>query len=344
MSVHDRADTLMARADAFVPIAQTSRSGFAESIHFGAVVALDRDGSVLTSAGDPTVAIYPRSSNKPLQAVAMVCNGLDLPPDLLALVCASHDGTPAHLDAVQRILSTVGLDASALQNTPDLPLDEASAHTVLRSGGERTALQQNCSGKHSGMLATCVANGWPLDSYLDPGHPLQQAIDAVLPSLTNEPLGHVGIDGCGAPAHVMSLLGLARAFRNIATGAAGDESASVAAAAVAAAMSGYPEMVGGAARDVTRFMRHVPGLVAKDGAEAVFAAALPDGRAVAVKIADGNSRACPAAVVAALRALGVDVREIEPLVRRPILGHGHEVGAVSVIAEAFCSVPPVGRH
>lgn len=320
----------MSRADSFVPIAQTTRSGAPESLHFGAVVALDRDGSVVARAGDPSVVIYPRSSNKPLQALAMVRNGLELPPDLLALVCASHDGTPMHLDAARRILATAGLDESALRNTADLPLDQGSAEDVLRAGGTRTALQQNCSGKHAGMLATCVVNGWPLDTYLDHEHPLQQAIDAVLPSLTDETLGHVGVDGCGAPAHAMSLLGLARAFRNIATGAAGLD-----AEQVATAMRDHAEMVGGETRDVTRFMRHVPGLVAKDGAEAVFVAALPDGRAVAVKVADGSNRACPVAMVSALHILGVDVSEVAPLVRRPILGHGHEVGAVSLLAEAW---------
>jgi L-asparaginase II len=294
------------------------------------VVALDRDGSVVARAGDPTVVIYPRSSNKPLQALAMLRNGLDLPPDLLALVCASHDGTPMHLDAARRILATAGLDESALRNTADLPLDQTSAEDVVRAGGTRTALQQNCSGKHAGMLATCVINGWPLDTYLEHEHPLQQAIDAVLPSLTDETLGHVGIDGCGAPAHAMSLLGLARAFRNIATGAAGVDGEQV-----ATAMRDHAEMVGGEARDVTTFMRHVPGLVAKDGAEAVFVAALPDGRAVAMKVADGNNRACPAAMVAALHILGVDVSEVAPLVRRPVLGHGQEVGAVSLLAEAW---------
>jgi L-asparaginase II len=320
----------MSRAESFVPIAQTTRSGAPESVHFGAVVALDRDGAVVARAGDPNVVIYPRSSNKPLQAIAMVRHGLALPPELLALVCASHDGTPAHLEGVRRILATAGLDESALRNTADLPLDRGSAEDVLREGGTRTPLQQNCSGKHAGMLVTCAVNGWQLDTYLDPQHSLHQAIDGLLPSLTDEPLGHIGVDGCGAPAHAMSLLGLARAFRNMATGAAGE-----AGAQVADAMRAHAEMVGGERRDVTRFMRHVPGLVAKDGAEAVFVAALGDGRAVAVKVADGGERACPVAMVSALHILGVDVSEVAPLVRRTILGHGQEVGAVTLLADAW---------
>jgi L-asparaginase II len=291
-------------------------------------VGLERDGAVAFASGDPAVAIYPRSSNKPLQAVAMVNAGLRLPSDLLALVCASHDGAAMHLDAARRILGSVGLDPSALQNTADLPLDVASAEQILREGGTRTPLQMNCSGKHSGMLATCVINGWDTTSYLESSHLLQQAISDELPGLTGERVGHIGIDGCGAPAHVMSLLGLARAFRHVAIGAARD-----AGAEVYRAMTGHPEMVGGARRDVTQFMQCVPGLIAKDGADGVFAAALPDGRAVALKIADGANRARPAVMVAALQKLGVDVSTVAPLVRQRILGHGHEVGDVSCIAD-----------
>jgi L-asparaginase II len=320
----------MARADAFVAVAQTVRSGQAESTHFGAVVALDRDGAVAFAAGDPSVHIYPRSSNKPMQALAMVEIGLVLPPELLALVCASHDGSPIHREGVRQILASVGLGDAALQNTADLPLDGRSAEAILRAGGGRTSLQMNCSGKHAGMVVTSAVNGWSLESYLDPEHPVQAAITNRLPSLIEEPVAHVGVDGCGAPAHVMSLVALARATRNIAIGATGN-----AGDQVYAAMTTNPVMVGGDLRDVTNFMRAVPGLVAKDGAEGVFAAALPDGRAVALKIADGSTRGRPPVMVAALDALGVDVSLVAPLVRQRVMGHGREVGEVSALANLF---------
>lgn len=311
--------------DPYAVLAETTRSGFVESLHRGAVVALERDGSIAFSVGDPQVAIYPRSSTKPLQALAMLRAGLMLPPELLVLVCASHSGTPAHLVAVAEILESVGLDESALQNTPDMPLDGATSRNVIRAGHGRTSLQQNCSGKHAGMLATCVANQWPLESYLAVDHPLQIAITAALPSVTEEPVVHIGVDGCGAPAHMMSLIGLARSFRNIATGAAGPQGL-----AISAAMSGHPYLLGGPDRDVTALIEHIPGLIAKDGAEGVYAAALTDGRAVAIKIADGSSRARPAVMLAALEVLGVDIGDLDSLVRQPILGHGHEVGEVRV--------------
>jgi L-asparaginase II len=299
-------------------VAITSRSGLDESFHYGAVVGLGAGGSVEFSVGDPSVVIYPRSSNKPLQATAMVRVGLDLPGDLLALVCASHNGEERHVDGVRAILARAELDASALQNTPDLPLDADAAAMLLRSGLEPQPLFMNCSGKHAGMLATCQANGWPSDaSYLDPDHPLQRAITATIAELTEETATTIGVDGCGAPAHAFSLLGLARGFRAVALGVP----------AVRDAMTSHPDMVGGRSRDVTHFMQRVPGLMAKDGAEGVFAAALPDGRTVALKIADGASRARSVVMAAALARLGVDAGD-EMQWRTPIFGHGRPVGDV----------------
>lgn len=313
---------------AYRPVAVTTRSGFTESVHHGAVVGLDTDGSVVLAVGDPHVAIYPRSALKPMQAVAMVRAGLDLPDRLLALVCASHDGRDEHLSGAREILTGAGLDETALGNTPDHPLDPATAEQSIRSGGTRSAIQMNCSGKHAGMLATCVSRGWAHDgSYLDVDHPLQRTIHDVVDELGGG-VEHVGVDGCGAPSHVIPLVGLARAFAAIASGAAG-----TAGRDVHRAMTGHPLMVGGPRRDVSLMMQGVPGLMAKDGADGVFAAALPDGRAVALKIADGASRARPAVMRAALAHLGVDLQHVEPAAwSMPVLGHGRPVGDVEALA------------
>ena len=312
---------------AFEPTAVTVRSGLRESVHHAALVALSADGSIEFSIGRPDVPVFPRSSTKPIQAFSMVRNGLDLPDDLLALVCASHDGRAEHLDGARRILASVGLDESALRNTPDWPLDTESMHDAIRVGGGASSLQQNCSGKHSGMLATCRTNDWDLAGYLDEAHPLQTCITETFPALTGSPVDGIGVDGCGAPAHVISLVGLARAFRAIATGEAGE-----AALRIHRAMTSFPHMVGGPRRDVTLIMQGVPGLMAKDGAEGVFAAALPDGRAIALKVADGANRARPPLMYAALRALGVDVSGVDPAAWvSPILGHGRRVGEVRIV-------------
>ena len=321
----------MATPDDFVAVAVTDRNGHDESVHFGAVVGLAPDGRIEFAVGNPRAVVYPRSSNKPMQAVAMVRAGLRLPAELLALVCASHDGTPMHTAGVLRILAGAGLGQGALANTASLPLDEASAHEVLRAGGSRTSLTMNCSGKHSGMLATCVHNGWAHDDsihgYLAVDHPLQIAITAVIDELCDEPHAFIGVDGCGAPAHAMSLVGLARSFRSIAVGAAGS-----AGGEVYAAMTEHPVMVGGERRDVTLLMRGIPGLLAKDGADGVFAAALPDGRSIALKIADGGDRARPAVMLAALRAMGVDTTAVADQMEVRIMGHGRTVGTVRAVA------------
>jgi L-asparaginase II len=314
----------------YEPLAVTTRSGVLESVHHAALVALDRDGSVAFVFGDPNQPVFPRSSMKPLQAHAMVTAGLDLPDDLMALVCASHDGRPMHIDGARRILASVGLDESALANTIDLPLDESESMRVVRQGGAPNALQMNCSGKHAGMLATCVINRWSHGTdYLDQNHPLQRAITEGIPNLTRGSVVDIGVDGCGAPAHVISLVGLARAFRAIACGEAGK-----AGERVHRAMTSHPDMVGGPERDVSLLMHGVPGLLAKDGAEGVFAVGLPDGRAVALKVADGANRPRPPLMRAALVALGIDVSRVAPSAFVSVVfGHGRPVGEVRIVGE-----------
>lgn len=319
-------------------VAVTIRNGIEESYHWGSVVALGPSGDVALAVGNPDLGIFGRSSNKPMQAAAMVRAGLRLPGPLLALVCASHSGTPAHLDGARAILDGAGLDGGALGNTADYPLDDESRRRIIEAGGGPTSLQMNCSGKHSGMLATCVACGWDADrSYLEVDHPLQQRITATIEELTGEPPRGIGVDGCGAPAHVTSLIGLARAFRTIALGGEG------AFAQVFAAMTGDPFMVGGPGRDVTRFMEGIPCLMAKDGAEGVFAAALPDGRAIALKVADGGDRARPVLFGAALAALGVDVSGVADAWTVPVRGHGRRVGVVRPLGELAGFLPLDGE-
>ncbi len=311
------------RASQFAPLAVVSRSGIDESIHFGALVALNASGDIEFAVGDPQVEVYPRSSTKPFQAVAMVRAGLELPPEKLAVVCASHNGEEIHQRAIRDILAGAGLTEEALANTSDYPLHQHSAHEAIRAGVTRTPLQMNCSGKHSGMLATCVINDWPTDTYLQPQHPLQKAITDVVEELTGAAAVAIGTDGCGAPAHVMELVGLARSIRAVAIGTAGN-----AGNQVFTAMSQHPYMVGGEGRHVTQIVSGVPGLVAKDGAESVYVAALADGRAVALKLSDGSGRATPTVLLAALQRLGVDVSGVSEDVSEVVLGHGKAVGSV----------------
>ncbi len=283
-----------------VVVAEIVRSGFVEGHHYGSVVALAADGSVDWSVGAVDVAMLPRSCNKPIQALAMVRLGLDLPDDLLALTCASHSGEDFHLDGVRRILDGAGLDVSALQTPPDHPLDDAAREAAIRDGRPRDAISMNCSGKHAAMLATCVVNGWDVGTYRDPAHPLQAAIADTFAELTGEPVEAVAVDGCGAPLLSASLTGLARAFRALAVAEGGAE------ARVAGAIRAFPAFVSGTRRDELALLTAVPGAIGKAGAESCYAVALPDGRAFALKTDDGAPRVRPVLMAAALARSGVD--------------------------------------
>lgn len=309
-------------------VAEIVRSGFVEGHHYGSIVALAPDGSVDWSVGDVVAQVLPRSSNKPLQALAMVELGLDLPPDLLALACASHSGEPFHVDGVRRTLASAGLDESALQTPADYPLDDAAREAVIREGGAKSSILMNCSGKHAAMLATCVAQGWDTSTYLDPEHPLQVAILETFARLTGEAVDTVAIDGCGAPLLSTSLTGLARAFSSLATATVGPERR------VAEAMRTHPEFVSGSTRDELALHRAVPGLIGKAGAESCYAVALPDGRAWALKTDDGAPRVRPVLMAEALRRSGllgergVDAAAVEVTGRLDLLGGGKPVGEI----------------
>src|SRR4051794_35553713 len=166
------------------PVAHLIRGGVVEGVHHGSVVVLDADGQVRFQLGDIEAACYPRSALKPVQAVAMVRAGLPLDGELLSLAAASHSGEERHLAGARRILRLAGLTEDDLRNTPDLPFGAAVRETWLREGRPASRLAQNCSGKHAAMLYVSRLNGWSLDDYLDPRHPLQQAIAEIAEDLT----------------------------------------------------------------------------------------------------------------------------------------------------------------
>lgn len=305
-----------------VVLVELVRGELLESQHRGSLVLLDADGATAMALGDVNTPMFPRSSNKPMQAVGLVEAGLDLEPELLALAAASHSGAPAHIDGVHRILEAHGRSVADLQCTPGFPIGEPERRAYVRSGGEPARITSDCSGKHAAFLATSVINGWPLDSYLDPSHPVQRACRAAVERLAGESVASVGIDGCGAPLFALTLTGLARAFRAMAIAPS-----SSAEGRVAEAMRAHPDMVGGAGRDVTVAMQGVRGLIAKDGAEAVLAMALPDGRAMALKISDGARRGVQVVLEAVLEAWGVDA--VVHLPRAHVLGGGRPVGTIA---------------
>ncbi|HEV7171280.1 asparaginase [Pedococcus sp.] len=307
-------------------LAHYVRSGFVESAHRASVVATSSDGAHLLALGAVDDPVFPRSSNKPLQTVAMVRSGLRMPAEHLALASASHSGEDFHVSGVRAMLASAGLSEADLQNTPDYPVDEQSREAVIRAGGRKLPITQNCSGKHAAMLATCVVNGWDTATYREPQHPLQQAIAQTLSELTGDPIGAVAVDGCGAPVMAVTLAGLARSFGRLASAQPG-----TAEAEVADAIRAHPDYLGGTGRDVTALIAQTPGLVAKDGAESVYAVGLADGRGVALKVADGYPRAKPVILAAVLRRLGVESGALAQLESSPVLGHGEPVGAIVAV-------------
>lgn len=304
-----------------VIVAEVIRSGMVESRHRGSVVALDASGGMTMAVGSVHEPMYPRSTNKPGQATAMVGMGLSLKDELLALASASHSGEDFHLDGVRRILAGAGLDERALQNTPQWPVSEEAKVGQLRAGLDKSSLAGNCSGKHAAMLATCVVNGWSTDDYLDPRHPLQLGIRDTLDELSGEPMAHTGVDGCGAPLFAMTLVGVAQMFRQLAGGP------------VAQAIGKYPEWTSGTDRDEARLIRAVPGLFGKGGAEAVYGVGLPDGGAVALKIEDGGGRARSVVMEAVLRTLGIGIPRGEQL-------DDERIGIVRAVSSGPTADPP----
>jgi L-asparaginase II len=315
------------------PLVAATRDGLVESVHYGSAIALEADGTTAAAAGDPLAPFYPRSSLKPLQAVAMVRAGLELPADLLALAAASHSGGAKHRQGALRILEQHGLSVSDFGNSRDLPYGPAEREEWLRNGGRATQLTQNCSGKHAAMAATCTINGWPVKGYLDPSHPLQRLVAATVTELTGEEPRALSTDGCGTPLYALTLTGMARAFGTIALAAA-DGSAE---AVVGLAMQQHPDMVAGEGRDVTELMRLLPGAVAKDGFEGVQLVGLADGRSAAVKISDGGDRARMPATLKLLEALGLDTTGLAALGTAPVVGGGLQVGLLQ--ATDFLSHP-----
>jgi L-asparaginase II len=292
-------------------------------------VALAADGQILVEAGAIREPMFPRSSNKPLQASAMLRAGLQLDGKLLALAAASHSCEDFHVTGVREILADAGLTEDALQCPPDLPLDEDARREHILAGGIADRVHMNCSGKHAAMLATCVINQWPTESYTEPEHPLQQRIGAVISELAGEPVAAIGVDGCGAPLMAISVLGLARAFRAVALADPGSPER-----AVADAMRAYPAWTSGTTRPERFLMDAVPGLLLKGGAEGVDGFALADGRAGALKIDDGAPRGRVPVTVALLRELGAgrepgaDAAALRRLAATEVLGGGRVVGEI----------------
>jgi L-asparaginase II len=300
------------------------RSGFFESAHRGALVVLDASGAVTFAAGAVDRPTLPRSSNKPVQATALLAAGwAPRSTAELAIGAGSHNGEDGHRELAAAMLAAAGLGPDDLGCPPALPQHEATKAAWLTAGRAPERLAMNCSGKHAAMLSACVAAGWPTDGYLAPDHPLQQAIEARLGEAAGEPVTAVVVDGCGAPQHALSVTGLARGVLSLVQAPEGSRDRSV-----ADAMRAEPWFVAGTGREDTDLMRAVPGLLVKGGADGVHVAALPGRGAVALKLDDGGDRGRTPALCAGLRLLGVRDDVLAPWLQLPVSGGDGVVGEV----------------
>lgn len=292
------------------PMIELWRGGRRESAHLGHAVICDAGGAIVEAWGDPQALIYPRSSCKMLQALPLVESGAadaaGLEPRGLALACASHSGAAIHTDTVRDWLDAIGLAEPDLRCGSHMPQDKPAMKGLMCSDTSPCQIHNNCSGKHAGFL-TLTKHLGAGPEYVDPAHPVQQAVREAFEEVTGETSPGYGIDGCSAPNFATSVTGLGRAMAYFA-GADGKAGARAAAAVrLRDAMRAHPEMVAGEGRACTELMRAMDGRVTiKTGAEAVFVAILPEQRlGVALKIVDGGTRAAEAAITALLIRLGV---------------------------------------
>ncbi|WP_353111877.1 asparaginase [Microbacterium sp.] len=318
-------------ADA-VELAVVERSGFVESRHAGAAVVLSPDGDVVARYGNTDALILPRSSLKPLQAIACVTAGAALEGEQLALSTASHNGTDRHVEVVRDILTAGGLNEDDLDCPPSWPGDSATRDELVRDHGQPSRIRMNCSGKHSAMLRACVASGWPTEGYLDPAHPLQVHIREVVERLIGEKVAHTAVDGCGAPVHAMTLTGLARGIHRI--GSASDRSPFAlhrVAGTLVRAVRDNPWTVAGPGMPDTIAIEKL-GVFAKMGAEGVMAMVAPDGTTAVLKTLDGSGRAATRVAAQLLAGAGglthADVDALAPALPLSVLGAGAPVGSI----------------
>lgn len=303
------------------PLVEVRRGAITESRHRGHIAVVDGDGQVVAQLGSPETLTYLRSSAKPHQAVPLISSGaadsFGFDDREIAVACASHSGEPVHVRTVAAMLEKIGLDASALKCGTHEPFSTEETRKLRASGEKPNVLQNNCSGKHTGMLALAQHLDAPTETYDQPDNPAQLLIGRTVEQFSCVPLEDiaVGVDGCGVPVFGVTVRAMALMYaRLVAPPLDWDEATRAACKRIVGAMTSHPEMVGGTVERLdTEMMRAAAGaLISKVGAEGVYTVGVlpserwPRGLGLALKIEDGEDRrARPVAVVEALRQLGV---------------------------------------
>lgn len=303
-------------------LAARVRSGVEETFHEGAVAVSKPDGTVVAFSGDIDRPYFLRSSAKPFQSFISQSCGADLEPIELAMASASHRGFPVHVALVESMLDKAGLDESYLRCPFGWPLGDEARRRVLGRGETRTRrIWSDCSGKHAGFLRACVASGWPLESYLEPDHPLQRRIISFVSEIGDYPVEPVGVDGCGAPVMRTTVRAMSLLFARLATDPRLAEVFSV--------MHRYPALVAANGEADASIATALHAAV-KGGALACIGIGLASGTGVAVKSWDGVYEAVDVGAVAALEAMGLVPAAassyLAPVGRPVMFGGGSPVG------------------
>ncbi|MBX9471136.1 asparaginase [Microcella sp.] len=312
-----------------VELARIERSGLVESRHIGAAAVMDADGTVLRAVGDVSATIYPRSTLKPLQAVAMLRAGAQFTDVELVLAVSSHCGSPEHVAIVERMLAHDGRNENSLQCPPLWPLGSEQRASLQAAALGPSRLTNNCSGKHAGLLRASDALGADAGQYLETEHPVQELIRDVVAEFTAQPLAHLAVDGCGAPMAATSLAGLARGIARLTRG---DEPE---ARRVMEAVLAEPWAIDGAGRANTVVIERL-GALAKLGTEGLVVIGTREGVAVAVKVLDGSMRATTPVALTLLASVGaIDgavARELIEETSQRVHAGGREIGRLTVSA------------
>jgi L-asparaginase II len=321
-------------------LVEVTRGPQVECRHRGEIAVVDSDGKRRAGLGDPETLVCMRSLAKPFQALPLITTGAaeayEFGPQELALMSGSLSGQDFQVDLVKKILARLDLNPSVLQCGSHPPLHRPTAKALAQAGERPTALHHACAGKHASMLALCTYHFWPVEDYLNPGHPVQQLILRTVADMVglNPADIPVAVDGCSAPVFYVPLANIARGFAHLAA-APPDSPEGV----IMAACLRHPRHIAGDGRLETLIMQALPGRVfAKGGAEGGFALALAEeGLGVALKIEDGASRALGPAIIEVLQQLGVfspEAREALASLRQPVI-RNHQQQEVGLLRPVF---------
>ena len=289
------------------PLVEVRRGALTESRHRGHIVVIEPDGNIVNYLGAPQTVTFLRSSAKPFQAMPLLTSGaaerFGFTDQEVALACASHNGEPIHTEVVASMLEKIGLGPEALKCGIHEPYSVEVAGRLRLEGRAPNVLQNNCSGKHAGMLAVCRSHGWRTEGYRLPGHRMQRQNLEDVARLADVAADDIrtATDGCGVVTFALSLERMARMFASLTASREGQR--------VADAMQTHPEYIRGAGATDTVLMQSIPGAVAKGGAEGLICGLLPEGTGFALKSADGNHRALRAGLARFLPELGHELRE-----------------------------------